>query len=53
MAIKLDFLRRLLTMHEQDDWLALSKNDKLLLPNGLVGGSRETKNASQDLVGGR
>jgi len=24
MALKLDFLRRLFTMYEQDDWLALS-----------------------------
>jgi len=54
MAIKFQFLRRLLTQRESESEVTLSEKTKVfLLPSESVGGSRESKNSSKDLVTGR
>ena len=54
MAIKFQFLRRLLTQRESESEVTLSEKPvAFLAPSESVGGSRESKNSSKDLVTGR
>ena len=54
MAIKFQFLRRLLTQRESESEVTLSEKTKVyLLPSEPASGSREGKNTSKDLVTGR
>jgi len=48
------FLKRLVSLREPEGELVLSEKVKVFLaPSESVGGSRETKNSSKDLVTGR